>query len=303
MGYLSQKKKFERMNLALNASLIIVGAVSVLAFFSVGHPFFASLSNWRLQLYAVAVLIFIAALFHKFFIQSFLAFLLILVNYFVIGSSANIINNIEGNGRKTVSVVYQNATREIVPLVKTAEKAGADLIGVNHKHQILLPESLSKYRIFHDEANLGRSFILTDLPPLRAGKLRFSQSRSASFINVSKDGHRFVFVNIDFSDLKPSEEENVYHNLAEFILSQDEPVVIVGDFGIPAWTHTFQDFLVKTGLEVKNRVIMSGGSWLFNPFAVPTFNVLAYQNFGIRKLEFLDKGKNPHYPLLIELGI
>lgn len=302
MGYLSQKKKFERLNIVLNSLLIVVGVISVLAFFNEGNGFFAYLNTWRLQLYIVAIGLLLTALYYKFFIQAFSAFLFILINYFVIASATNILVNIESNGENKISIVYQNATKEIVPLINEAKKVQADLIGVNHKHSILLPEILLSYKIFHNDASLDKSFILTNLTPERAGKLRFSKNNVASFINVEKNGKRFVFINIDFSNIAHSEKDIVFHNLAEFVLKQDEPVIIVGDFGIPAWSKTFQNFLVKTELEVKNRVILSDGKSFINPLHSPTINVLAYKNFGLHKLIFLKKSQNPNYPLLFELN-
>lgn len=303
MGYLSQRKKYERVNILLNSLLVVVGLVSMLAFLGSMGYFFYSLNTWRLQLYIISILLFVASVYYQFYAQSVFALLFILINYFVIASASNIFFNIENNGKNSISIVYHNATKDIIPLVNTSNRSGADLIGVNHRHPILLPEMLLSYRIFHDDANLDKSFILTDLSPLKAGKLRFNQNRVASFVDVSKDGSSFVFVNIDFSNIKYNEQEVIFHNLADFVLSQDKPVVIIGDFGIPAWSKTFQDFLVKTELEIKNRIILSDSESLFNPFVVPSINVLAYKNVGLKNIKFLNKSKNSHYPLLIELSI
>lgn len=303
MGYLSQRKKYERVNILLNSLLVLVGLVSVLAFLGQNNYLFYSLNTWRLQLYFISILLFVISIYYQFYTQSIIALLFVLINYFVIASASNIFFNVEGNGKNNISIVYNNATKNIIPLVNTSNKVSADLIGINHRHPILLPEMLLSYRIFHDDANLDKSFILTDLSPLKAGKLRFNQNKVASFVDVSKDGSSFIFINIDFSNIKYPEQEIIFHNLADFVLSQDKPVIIIGDFGIPAWSKTFQDFLVKTELEVKNRIVLSDGESLFNPLVVPSINVLAYKNVGLKNIEFLNRSKNSHYPLLIELSI
>lgn len=303
MGYLSQRKKYERVNILLNVLLVLVGLVSILAFMGNDGYFFYSLNIWRLQLYIISILLFVASIYYQFYTKSLFALLFILINYFVIASASNIFFNIESDGKNNISIVYHNATKDIIPLVNTSNKAGADLIGVNHKHPILLPEMLLSYRIFHDDANLDKSFILTDLSPLKAGKLRFNQNQVASFVDVSKDGSSFIFINIDFSNITYGEQDVIFHNLADFVLGQDKPVIIIGNFGIPAWSKTFQDFLVKTELEVKNHIILSNSKNLANPFAVPSINVLAYKNVGLKDIKFLNKSKNAHYPLLIELSI
>jgi hypothetical protein len=62
------------------------------------------------------------------------------------------------------------------------------------------------------------------------------------------------------------------------------------------------DFLETTKLEVKNKTILSNGRRVFNPLCVPSINVLAYKDFGIRDMKFLTAKSNTTHPLLIELN-
>ena len=138
--------------------------------------------------------------------------------------------------------------------------------------------------------------------PLKSGKLRLSPRFTASYMSFIAEEQPLVLINIDLSGLSHRDEKTVYHNLAEFVTAQDNPVIIIGEFGIPAWSDTFKKFLNKTGLEVKNRVILSNGSCWFNPFGVPSLNVLAYKNFGGNDVSLLNKDGNARHPLLVELS-
>ena len=116
------------------------------------------------------------------------------------------------------------------------------------------------YYLYNDDNELQQSFIISKYLPLKSGRILFSPQYSGSYMMFIAENQPMVLVNIDFSGLTHEQEGTVYHNLGEFVIAQDNPVVIVGDFGIPAWSKTFQKFLNKTGLEVKNHVILTAAN-------------------------------------------
>ena len=80
--------------------------------------------------------------------------------------------------------------------------------------------------------------------------------------------------------------------MAEFVLQRDEPVIIVGNFGIPAWHPVFKSFLSETSLRVKNKILLRDNQGSFNPFIVPRVNVLGFDNVGIEKVMFMPNSRN-----------
>lgn len=134
-------------------------------------------------------------------------------------------------------------------------------------------------------ANLPQAFVR------RSGIIELSPGRKASFIIFEKDHRLFTVISLDFGNLKNREQETVFANLAEFVQSRDDPVIVVGDFGVPAWADVFKRFLIKTDLKVKNKILLTDGRNAFKPLSVPTINVLAYNNIGIRRLKFDEKNK------------
>lgn len=142
---------------------------------------------------------------------------------------------------------------------------------------------------------------VVDAPTNRIGTISLSPEQQATFINFTENGTVFTLANLDFSSIKSQERKMVFDNLTEFVIGQDNPLIIVGNFGIPAWAPEFKKFLIDTSLEVKNQVLLTNGHSKFNPFAVPTINLLAYRNVGIQSLEFFSATKDK--PLTIEFNL
>ena len=101
----------------------------------------------------------------------------------------------------------------------------------------------------------------------------------------------YTIISIDFSKLNKTELKTAFDNLLKFIEGEDNPVVVVGDFGVPAWKNIFHDFLIKSGLRVKNKIIHSDGISSFNLFNLPSINVLGYDNLGLNAVVFAPKSK------------
>ena len=303
MGYLSQKKHHERINMLLNVSLGIISITTLLALMDNTTGFSAFINQWQFQIYVYLLIVFVCALFNKFFLQTFFAFLLIKVNYTLIASSANLFNSSHSDGTGQLTILYQNRTKSGADLMRQAVHSQADIVALNRAQTKNFGlEGEHQYHLYNEDQEQGSSFIISKFTPLRSGKLILSDRFVGSYMEFLEGSQPLVIINVDFSGISRKEEKSVYKNLSKFVVMQDNPVVIVGNFGIPAWSDTFQKFLNKTGLEVKNRIIMSDGSVWFNPFSVPSLNVLAYKKFGVKNVSFLPKEKNNYHPLLIELS-
>lgn len=126
----------------------------------------------------------------------------------------------------------------------------------------------------------------------RIGKIELSPDIHASFMSFEKYDQVVTLVNLDFSAAPDKQLPTAFANLAKFVANQDEPVVIVGDFKLPVWTPLFRDFLFKTGLHIKNRVLFTDGENYFKAFIVPSINVLGFDNIAIRRLKFMPESKS-----------
>ena len=112
-----------------------------------------------------------------------------------------------------------------------------------------------------------------------------------------------MIINVDFSQMTPAEEALVFNSMNEFVLEQNIPVIIVGNFGISSWKEVFSGFLRQSGMEVKNRVILSDGKSFFNPLVKPSIYLLGYKTLGVEQISFLNRGDNKSYPILFKLRL
>lgn len=246
MGYFSQKKKHRRENMFIAVSLIILGIIAVLnSFDGIGNLSFF-IRNYFFQLYLFNIFILFFALYCRKVLFAILSLVLLLFGYAYISSASNIFINTKVDAAdKTFLLNYSE------PQKQTA--AG----------------------------------VLTEIPDMTAesyGKVKLSPRYSARYAAYRSENSRLTLVRVDFSGMKISEQKGVFDNLAEFVSLRDEPLVIYGNFGTPAWSPYFKDFLHKTSLEIKNRIILSNLHGFFTLFNVPVINVVAYNNIGISEI-------------------
>lgn len=138
-------------------------------------------------------------------------------------------------------------------------------------------------------------------PSKRMGTIRLAPGYDAIFLTFNSDNRIFTLINLDFERINPRQATLAYENLSEFVGGRDEPVLIVGDFGVPAWSPVFKSFLRQTGLQVKNHILLTDGYKVFSPLAVPTINLLAYKNVGISKISYQHSQNGE--PLLIKFDL
>lgn len=124
-----------------------------------------------------------------------------------------------------------------------------------------------------------------DILLLSSGYLELEPLAEARFWTAEKNGHAFNIIRINFSKLSDAARKKAFRRLAAYIDTQDDPVIIYGNFGEAAWSANMAAFLKDTGLKVKNRLIFAGEGSRFNPFALPKFYVLGFSNLGVKHIE------------------
>lgn len=115
-----------------------------------------------------------------------------------------------------------------------------------------------------------------------AGSLIVAHRYVAPYVIIGKQ-KPLTLVRVDFRGANKEEYPLIFEHLHEFILKQDNPVIIFGEFGLPVWSKAFKHFLDATGLAVKNRLIFTKGA-KYNIFTTPGFYVLGFPEMGISEL-------------------
>ncbi len=106
-----------------------------------------------------------------------------------------------------------------------------------------------------------------------AQKQSVTYKKSNDLFNIDNS-----IIKVDLS--KVADFESALDELEDFVLSQNEPVTVIGDLKKPLWHPQIKDFMQKTGLKAKNKIIFDS----FNPFFVPSINVLGFDNIGVEKI-------------------
>lgn len=130
---------------------------------------------------------------------------------------------------------------------------------------------------FNPEQKFTESFALDDIKA--AGNIILAQKYIASFIVVGNETP-ITLVRVNFHKAKKKDYALIFNHLHEFLLKQDNPVVIFGNFGIPAWNRHFKSFLQTSGLTVKNRLLFLDGNFL----KPSDFYVLGFSEMGVSQI-------------------
>ncbi|MFV0626010.1 MAG: hypothetical protein ACK5N8_01495 [Alphaproteobacteria bacterium] len=258
----------------------MVAILLLLSLFSINSAYAYYVDSFRLYYYILAVGVLLYCVSRQFFGFSILALLLFIVSFFILESSANIFNNVSYDSENKVSVLYGRKVTNKTKFIEHFQNR-ANFISVSGKRN---------------------EFVSIDRDFLKKGIVGLSPHYKADFMLSQLSDKGVMFIAVDFSGISLDEVEIVFNNLAQFVNLQGCPIVILGDFGIPVWTTPFKNFLDKTHLEVKNRIIWGGNKYFFNPFAVPTINVLGYKEMGLNKIKFLSKEAAELSPILFDLS-
>lgn len=117
---------------------------------------------------------------------------------------------------------------------------------------------------------------------LSSGSVLLANRYTAPYAVIDK-GRPLTLLRVNFKGAEASDYPLIFRHLYDFLLTQNNPVIIFGDFGIPVWTKLFKNFLATSGLFVKNRFLFTEG-FSFNIFSTPEFYILGFKDLGVSRL-------------------
>ena len=252
MGYFSQRKKHARENLFMVVSLSVVAIIYSILLLAGQDNFFTAFLR-RWQ-------------FHFYLFNIFLLLYTLWhgkIVYSVLAALLLMFNY--GSLAKTARLFFNDTSDSTLAFNVVYKKGGQNYENILNAKEVLLR---------------------------RKGKIALSPHAEASFMSFEKYDQVITLVNLDFSKISKKELPTAFANLEQFVKRQDEPVVIVGDFQLPAWAPLYRNFLSETGLQVKNRVLFTTGKDYFKFFVVPSINVLGFDNIAVRRLKFMPESKS-----------
>jgi hypothetical protein len=293
MGYLSERKKQTRIIFTIQFLLVSLGLLSILGFFD-NH--LGNICNqWRFQMYIISILLFSYSAINCLILYSFLSFIIIILNFFVISSETDIFLQDKFEG-KSLKIVYQKQPQSLTDIFKDASDTDSDIIAViNPKTSDFEGLSLDDYNILETNG----SFVASKEHPETAGKIKITAQNAAPFVILRGGNSNIIILGVDFSTINNNDLPYAFNQIEDFLLSRDEPVIILGDFKIVAWSAVFATFLDHTGLYVKNSLSSSVANYIFPP----QFYVLGYRNMHFNKQEYLSPKDNKYQPIFIDIDV
>ena len=133
-----------------------------------------------------------------------------------------------------------------------------------------------------------------------AGTIILAQHYKASYA-VVEHNTPITLIQVDFSNASLSDYPLIFRHLNEFIAQNDNPVIIFGEFGIPAWSKSFKNFIETSNLSVKNRLLFNP-DMAFDIFSIPGFYVLGFKEMGIIDLDVVNANNTKNIKFLVSFN-
>ena len=300
MGYLSQRKRQKNIYELLTASLLILAVCCLLLCFFKEFTLTLFINKWLFQIYLYTLVMIVLALSFYFWKQAIGFIVIAFFLFLTIGAGSNLFFNVQTSGLQTIRLFYQPKVINFHHSDKQINRIKPDIAALITRPNIEIKNLLSDvhFPLLSEDGHI----IMTPHRVSDSGELMLSPQGRAGFVQLNFGGTKLIFISLDLLSPSYPEKQIALKNLEQFINAQNIPVIIVGRFGMPAWSFDFMRFLEKTGLEVKNHILLSNGETLFNPFVAPSLMVLAYKDFGIRDISFLPAKGNGAHPLFIEMN-
>ncbi len=117
-----------------------------------------------------------------------------------------------------------------------------------------------------------------------SGAIILAKKFVAPYVVIKDNDVALTMVMVDFRGATKEQYYQIFNQLHQFVIKQDDPIIIFGEFGLPAWSRYFKEFLNISGLSIKNNLIFTQSS-VYNFFTTPSFYVLGFQEMGVSHIE------------------
>ena len=122
-----------------------------------------------------------------------------------------------------------------------------------------------------------------------SGFLILSDNSIVPYVKILGD-KPMIIIKLDLSKIKTKKREKILKQLQTFVIKQDNPVILFGDFGVPSWNRNLRRFITQTRLSVKNKILFTK-NFSYNIFSMPSFYVLGFNDMGIDNIKITDSAK------------
>ena len=118
----------------------------------------------------------------------------------------------------------------------------------------------------------------------------------SSLLKLPTNNKDIAVIKLDFSTLSLKSRQKQLDTLYKFVVAQDIPVIVIGDFGTTVWHPDVQSFLKKSSLKVINKLIFASKGIKNNYFYKPSFYVLSFDGYGVKDIKVTSPSSEQDYP-------
>ena len=116
-----------------------------------------------------------------------------------------------------------------------------------------------------------------------SGAIILADKFISPYVTIDKNSP-VTIIRVNLNDAKYEQYPVIFKHLRQFIIKQDNPVILFGDFGVPSWNRYLRKFIIQTRLIVKNNLLFTKNN-SYNFLSSPSFYILGFNDMGVENIE------------------
>jgi hypothetical protein len=312
MSYFNQRKKEERADKILFYGLIVIAVFSILGFFIQNISFLSFINDWRFLYIVICFLIMIFAPFLGRWLSFVVALLFFTINIITVHSSTSIsyYGGHLDEENSNIKVLFDDNSDSFIQDYDKLSSNGIDFLFLNFTQEgkgfVRLDSADYKYKYISDKISNKRSAIYSKRQAIEAGHVVLSKNLVASWAVFKINKRPYLFINsshINREDVFKSVNIDYLDNLAKFINSRDEAVILIANTGFVSWSKNQREFMNKVSLTVRSGITLNNNISKFKLFRHPTTNLLAFNELKFEDIDLVKNKikKQDNYSILFDI--
>ncbi len=255
----------------------------------------------------------LSPIFHRWYTNLF-AFVVFIINLTAILSSSNLFmsKNTLKDTDKLFKIYYHNNVVSEYDTLMQIKHINPDIFIYTNKTPVSdnLKQELSAFSSLNiAKTKNGEDIVFgSKYEALDIGHIPFNKNEETIATWATYEANNRVFTVIAVS-MPPIEHlykranKDLIKYLQDFIISRDEPVVILGDFSSSPWSKYLRELKIKTNLTHKSGQTLSYPSYIPWFLRLSNFSLFAHEGIKIIDITTGAKTNSDHIPVISKIAI
>ena len=318
MGYFTQRKNKKRNTKLLFFIITFLLLCSFLGFNSEKSSFYGLINEYRPQYVLISLFLMLFSPFYGRWFTHLFSSLILIINLVVILSSSNLFvqkNKIE-NTDEIITTYYHNDVVSEYDVLMQIKHHNPDIFIYTNKNKssdglkttLLAKEKGFKFIDIVTTKKQEEMVFASKYETLDSGHIPLNNVEGIIGTWATYDINSKVFTLIavsmpKISELYKSKNKDLIRYLQDFIISRDEPVVILGDFSSSPWSGYLRRLKIKTRIKHKSGQTLNYPSSLPWFLRLSNFSLFAHNGIKIQNIKTGVKSDSKYIPVISNLAI